>query len=121
MIRALWAASVRSRYYLRRYAPTNILLDAIRTRRRLKWGGPAMLLAIPYMLIASACASGTTHGWAGWLDFVLLWAVWNSMKFIVIGPISLILLARARVIERVERRRDAYGETNVASAVDTRA
>ena len=31
MIRLLWAASVRTRYFLRRYMPTNILLDLIRT------------------------------------------------------------------------------------------
>lgn len=35
MIRLLWAASVRT--FLRRYMPTNILLDLIRTRRGLKW------------------------------------------------------------------------------------
>lgn len=35
MIRLLWALSTRIRYYLRRYMPTNIALDAIRTRRGL--------------------------------------------------------------------------------------
>lgn len=40
MIRLLWALSAHARYYLRRYMPTNIALDAIRTRRGLKWGTP---------------------------------------------------------------------------------
>lgn len=40
MFRLLWTASVHTRYYLRRYMPTNIALDAIRTRRGLKWGVP---------------------------------------------------------------------------------
>ena len=31
MIRLLWALSAQARYYLRRYMPTNIALDAIRT------------------------------------------------------------------------------------------
>ncbi|WP_370992107.1 hypothetical protein [Micrococcus luteus] len=48
MIRLIWTVSVHTRYFLRRYMPTNILLYAIRTRRRgLKWGIPAMLLAVP--------------------------------------------------------------------------
>ena len=53
MLRLLWAASVRTRYFLRRYMPTNILLEAVRTRRGLKWGLPAMLLAVPYLYVAS--------------------------------------------------------------------
>jgi len=55
MLRLLWAASARTRYILRRNMPTNILLDLIRTRRSLKWGIPAMLLAAPYLLAASIC------------------------------------------------------------------
>jgi hypothetical protein len=41
MIRVLWNASIYARGFLRRYMPTNILLDALRTRRGLKWGVPA--------------------------------------------------------------------------------
>ena len=55
MLRLLWVASVHTRYFLRRYMPTNIALDAIRTRRGLKWGVPAMLLAVPYLLAAAFC------------------------------------------------------------------
>lgn len=42
MIRLIWTFSAHTRYYLRRYMPTNRLLDAIRRRRNLKWGTPAM-------------------------------------------------------------------------------
>lgn len=45
MTRLLWALSVRIRYFLRRYMPTNILLDLIRTRRGLKRGSPALTWA----------------------------------------------------------------------------
>ena len=62
MIRLLWAASVRTRHYLRRYMPTNITLDAIRTRRGLKWGVPAMLLAAPYLLVANICTNLIADG-----------------------------------------------------------
>jgi len=86
MIRLLWALSVRTRYFLRRYMPTNVLLDAIRTRRGLKWGVPAMLLAVPYLLVASICVNFIEDDGPGWLNLLVLLLLWNSMKLIVMGP-----------------------------------
>lgn len=86
--------------------PTNRLLDAIRRRPNLKWGIPAILLAVPYLLIASICTNVLADGAAGWLHLVVLWAVWNTMKFIIMGPVSLILALRARLREAGARRRD---------------
>ena len=104
MLRLLWALSASIRYYLRRYMPTNIALDAIRTRRGLKWGVPAMLLAAPYLLAASICTNFIADGGPGWLNLVVLLFIWNAMKFLIMGPVSLVLLARANVQEAVERR-----------------
>ncbi|MGP9617557.1 hypothetical protein ACT3S2_11080 [Arthrobacter sp. AOP36-A1-22] len=105
MIRLIWAASVHTRYFMRRYMPTNIMLDAIRSRRRgLKWGVPAMLLAIPYLLIANVCIQLIEDGIPGWLHLVVLWAIWNMLKMLWIGPISVVLLSRARLREARERR-----------------
>lgn len=111
MIRLIWTLSAHTRYHLRRYMPTNRLLDAIRRRRNLKWGIAAMLLAVPYLLIASICTNAIADGGPGWLHLVVLWAVWNSMKFITMGPISLILLVRARIGKAVARSRDRTGDT----------
>lgn len=105
MLRLLWAASVRIRYFLRRYMPTNILLDLIRTRRGLKWDIPAMLLAASYLLAASICTSIIEDGGPGWLNFLVLLFIWNALKFLVMGPVSLALLLRIRVQEGAERRR----------------
>jgi hypothetical protein len=105
MLRLLWAASVRIRYFLRRYMPTNILLDLIRTRRGLKWGIPAMLLAVPYLLLASICANLVADGGPGWLNLLVLLFIWNALKFLVMGPVSLALLLRTRLQEGAERRR----------------
>src|SRR5690625_7318401 len=80
MIRLIWAVSVKTRYFLRRYMPTNILLDAIRTRRGLKWGIPAMLLAVPYLLIANVCVQLIEDGAPRWLHLAVLWAIWNMLK-----------------------------------------
>lgn len=67
MIRLLWTASAEVRYFLRRYMPSNVLLDLIRTRKGLKWGMPAMLLAGPYLAIAFWCTTLIENGGPGWL------------------------------------------------------
>lgn len=104
MIRLLWAANVHVRYVLRRYMPSNILLDAIRTRRGLKWGVPAMLLAIPYLSVAYMLSTAAQNDGSGWLNLFVLVAIWSALKMLWIGPISLVLLARARAHEYAQRR-----------------
>ena len=99
MIRQLWNASMRTRAFLRRYMPTNILLDAIRSRRGLKWGVPLMVLAVPYFLIASICTNFIESGAPGWLHLIVLLCIWNALKFLFAGPISVLLLARVRSLE----------------------
>ncbi|GAA2071030.1 hypothetical protein GCM10009821_05690 [Aeromicrobium halocynthiae] len=88
MIRLLWAASVRTRDYLRFSMPTNIALDAIRSRRGLKWGVPVMLLAVPYLYAASICTSILADGGPGWLNLLVLLFIYNAMKFTFMGPVS---------------------------------
>lgn len=104
MIRQLWTLSVHTRAFLRRYMPTNILLDAIRTRRGLKWGMPATILAVPYLLAASICTNSLAESGPGWLNLLVLLFCWNALKFLAIGPTSLVLLTRAQVREDHERQ-----------------
>lgn len=96
--------SVYTRYFLRRYMPTNIRLDAIRTRRGLKWGVPAMLLVLPYLYVASLLMMVIEDGTPGWLHVLVVLCIWNAMKFAVMGPVSIVLLLRARATEWRERR-----------------
>lgn len=106
MIRLLWPASVHTRYFLRRYMPTNVLIDAVRSRRDgLKWGVPAMLLAVPYLLAAAVCVQLSEDGGPGSLHLLVLLFVWNMFKMLLIGPISIVLLIRARMREAVAARR----------------
>lgn len=104
MLRVLWAVSVRTRDLTRHYLPTNILLDLIRTRRGLKWGVPAILLAIPYLAVAVWCGHSVADGGPGWLNLIILVTAWNAMKFIVMGPVSVLTLARRRWHERAALR-----------------
>lgn len=96
MIRQLWTLSIHTRAFLRRYMPTNILLDAIRSRRGLKWGVPVMLLAVPYLLAASICTNLIANGAPGWLHVAILLCVWNALKLLWIGPVSLVMVMTRR-------------------------
>ena len=117
MIRLLWTASTEVRYFLRRYMPSNILLDLIRTRNGLKWGVPAMLLAAPYLGVAAGCTNLIESGGHGWLHLVVLVCIWNALKVVVIGPVSVVLLVKARAKERQARKR---AEREVDAEVSTR-
>ncbi|MGP5007980.1 sulfate permease [Brachybacterium tyrofermentans] len=104
MFRLIWIASIHIRYFMRRWMPTNLVLDRVRTRNGLKWGVPAMLVAIPYLYLASLLAIIVRDGGPGWLNIFMLVAFWSALKMLWIGPISLILLARVRIHEHAERR-----------------
>ena len=104
MIRLLWTASAEVRYFLRCYMPSNILLDLIRTRKGLKWGVPAMLLAGPYQAIAFWCTTLIENGGPGWLHLVVLLCIWNALKMMAIGPVSVVLVVMTvmRVVVSVQ-------------------
>lgn len=104
MFRLIWFVSIYIRYFMRRVMPTNILLDKIRTRRGLKWGVPAMLVAIPYLYAASLLTVMIQDGGPGWLNILVLIALWSALKMLWIGPVSLVMLARVRWQERGPRR-----------------
>ena len=50
-------------YYLRAYAPTNILLRRLRSRDGLKWTIPTALVLVPTYLFAAAIASLAHRGY----------------------------------------------------------
>lgn len=109
MFRLIWAASVRTHSILR-YAPTNLLLAVTRDRRGLRWGIPAMLLAIPYLLAIYWCVTTIEAGGPGWLNLLVLLCAWNSIKLALNGPVAVILLIRARIREAVARHRARRAE-----------
>ena len=104
MFRLVWIASLHTRDFLYRYMPTIIVLDKLRTRRGLKWGAPAMLLAMPYLAVANILTILIDNGGPGWFHLLVLMCIWNALKFMVMGPVSVVLLVRARTAERRGRR-----------------
>lgn len=88
---------------LLQYAPTNVLIRRLRSRVGLKWGMPFMLLGVAYLLAAGLLTHWLDHGGPGWLNVLVILGVWNGIKFIAFGPVSMILLIRARIIEHRQR------------------
>ena len=104
MFRLIWILSIHTRDFLHQYMPTNIVLGKLRTRRGLKWGVPAMLLAIPYLTVANTMTILIDRGAPGWFHLLVLLCIWNAFKFLVMGPVSVVMLVRARTAERRDRR-----------------
>ena len=63
-----------------------------------------MLLAGPYLAIAFWCTTLIENGGPGWLHLVVLVCLWNALKMMAIGPVSVVLLVRARAREYREQR-----------------
>ncbi|WP_174776311.1 MULTISPECIES: sulfate permease [Cryobacterium] len=96
MFGLILGVTARAYYVVRRFMPTNIALAAIHTRRGLKWGLPATLLAVPYTFAMVLCAGLADNSGAGWLNLFALLFAWNSLKFLVAGPATSITLVRVR-------------------------
>lgn len=115
MIRLLMAASIVVHDYLTRHMPTNTIRDRVYTREGLKWGIPAMLLAIPYFGIALWLAKLIETGAPGWLNVPVLICLWSGFKMLWLGPTCLIKLARVRAQEFAARRRSRKRTNQVES------
>ncbi|MFC7620686.1 sulfate permease [Microlunatus sp. GCM10028923] len=100
MISFLWAFASFVRSYLRRFMPTNILLDHLRTSSGLRWGIPAMLLAVPYLAAAYLITVMIDNGAPGWVHLLVVTCVWNALKFVWNGPVSVVLLRRAQFADQ---------------------
>ena len=70
MLRLIWIVSIHRRGFLHPYMPTNIVLGKLRPRRGLKWGVPAMLLAIPHLAVANILTILLDRGSPGWFHLL---------------------------------------------------
>lgn len=120
MFQLLIAFVSRIYAFFQRSMPTNILIRATHTRRGLKWGVPAMLLAVVYVVIAAALAQWVAGGAPGWINLLVLVCLWNALKFAINGPVTLVRLVRVRSYER-RYRDEALEARTPETPVDYRA
>lgn len=107
MFRIGLAISTAGYGFLQRFGPSNIIVRKVRTRRGMKYGLLAMLLTVPYLLIAATCTGLIDQGWSGWLYVLAAICIWDAFKMLALGPASLVWLARARHQEARQREATA--------------
>ncbi|SDL34267.1 hypothetical protein [Microbacterium azadirachtae] len=105
MLRFIFAGVARTYYFLARYAPGPRLISRIRRRDGLKWGVPAMLVAVPYFLVADVLKTLIEVGGSAWLSLPMLWCLAVGLAFLLLGPVSLIALIVARIREASRQTR----------------
>lgn len=92
--------------FLARYLPSlRLIMRVIHRRDSHKWGVPAMLIAAPYFFVANIFKGLIEGGGEPWLSIPMLWCLVLGLVFLAMGPVGLILVAKARVRDVVARRR----------------
>jgi hypothetical protein len=104
MLRAGMSVAAVAHGWLWRLAPSNRILAATRTRRGLPWGIPVMLVGAAYWWAAAALTVAIGRGGPGWLHIGVMVCLWSGLKLVLNGPVTLVLLARARLAEARETR-----------------
>ena len=82
-------------YYLRAYAPANILLDRLRVcRRPARRIGIALSAAIAYLYASSLAATIAAQDGPGWLNMFVLIYFWNAARFAAMAAVTVPLVAQ---------------------------
>lgn len=119
MLQASFLISSYVHAFLQSFAPTNIVIRAIRTRRGHKWGVLAMLLALPYLFLALWCQGLIENGGSVWLNLVVVICLLNAFKMILVGPLSVFWLLCAKHREAATQRAAASEVRQVEELVST--
>ena len=85
-----------------RFAPSNIVIRRVHTRTGIKWG-PLVGLAgvVVYGLLMVVTGTIIRDGGPGWVNLLVLVGFWNTCRFAVLIPVSVVRLLRVRHEEKV--------------------
>ncbi|WP_062389926.1 hypothetical protein [Demequina iriomotensis] len=119
MFGLIWTTGVGVRDYLQRCMPSNILIRATHRRAGLKWGVPAMLVAGVYLVVGGGLVQWIADGGPGWLNLAVLVCLWNALKFVINGPITLVMLLRACAEESPARTPVRQGSSSPGTSAET--
>lgn len=95
----IWRSVATIHGYIQAYAPTNIAIALLRTRRGLKWAIPAALVAVPaYLYVAWLMTVLVDQGASPWLLLLTLVCFIEACKFWALALLVPLMLLRARLI-----------------------
>ena len=99
---ASWALSARLYRLSQRFAPSNIVIRRVHTRTGIKWGSLVGLAGVVvYGLLMVVTGTIVRDGGPGWVNLFVLVGFWNTLRFAVLIPVSLVRLLRVRHQEKV--------------------
>ncbi|MGE3194517.1 MAG: hypothetical protein AB7K08_13745 [Microbacteriaceae bacterium] len=89
-----------------RWYPSNLAIAWLRTRGGLKWGAPvSTVAAVGYFTLATWLAwIVAEQGAPGWVGVFACVALISAVKFAVFAPLALVLLTRAKLVQRRQAR-----------------
>ncbi len=99
---ASWALSSRLYGLAQRFCPSNIVIRRLHTRTGIKWGPLVGLAGIAfYGLVMVAAGTIVRDGGPGWVNLFFIIGFWNTCRFTVLIPVSVVRLLRVRHQEKV--------------------
>jgi uncharacterized PurR-regulated membrane protein YhhQ (DUF165 family) len=117
---ASWVISSRLYGLFQRFAPSNNVLRRIHTRTGIKWGALVGLAGVlVYGLLMFATGTIVRDGGPGWVNLFVLVGFWNTVRFAVLIPASIVRLLRVRHQEKVLLR--DWQRTNTTDPVPAEA
>ncbi len=104
MIRLLLTASTEVRCFLRRYIPSNTVLDLVRARSGLKWWRAGGVASGPYLSVTAGYTVLIENSGPRWSHLEVLVCTWSALMMVVIGPVNIVLLGKTRTREHQARK-----------------
>jgi len=99
MIRLVFHLTATAYWWLHAHAPTNRLVQRVRTAPSLRWTPICALLALACLATAAGLGAAIRHGAPGVLNLAILVLIYDGLKLLVLAPISLAWFARSRLVK----------------------
>ena len=100
MIRLVFHLAATAYWWLHAHAPSNRLVQRVRTAPSLHWTPICALAALTCLAAAAGLGATIQHGAPGWLNLVVLVALWDGAKIGWLAPANLVWMIRARLADR---------------------
>ena len=123
---ASWALSSRLHGLAQRFCPSNIVIRRVHTRTGIKWGPLVGVAGVAsYGLVMVVTDTIVRDGGPGWVNLFFIIGFWNTCRFAVLIPVSVVRLLRVRHQEKVllrdwQRTRPADPAPAEAARMNTR-
>ncbi|MCL2489152.1 MAG: hypothetical protein FWF36_00255 [Propionibacteriaceae bacterium] len=118
MIRLVFHLVTTAYWWLHAHAPTNRLVQRVRSAPRLGWTPICLLIALACLTTAAGLGAAIQHGAPGWLNLAVLAALWDGVKIGCLAPANVAWTIRARLACRRYNQQTDAAMREAASMAD---